>query len=129
MPPFQGILMFRRALLQGMPLRSEGRGWGILMEFLLRATRRGATYVNRTTTLRPRSVGRSKVNNLRTIAANLRQLLVLVPWIADELPAEVIDRLLTEAGLPMRLIWLTTRRRYARRDRAAFRYVETAGAA
>ena len=58
-----------------------------------------------------------------------RRLLVLVPWIADELPTEVIDKLLTEAGLPMRLIWLTTRRRYARRDRAAFRYVDAAPAA
>jgi dolichol-phosphate mannosyltransferase len=86
MPPFQGILMFRRSLLEGMPLRSDGRGWGILMEFLLRATRRGATYVNRTTTLRPRSVGRSKVNNLRTIAANLRQLLVLRHLLRDPAP-------------------------------------------
>lgn len=77
MPPFQGILLFRRSLLTGMPLRSTGRGWGILMEFLLRAHRGGATYVNRMTALRPRTVGRSKVNNLRTITANLRQLLLL----------------------------------------------------
>lgn len=77
MPPFQGILLFRRRLLAGMPLRSEGRGWTILMEFLLRARRRGATYVNRTTALRPRTAGRSKVNNLRTITANARQMLTL----------------------------------------------------
>lgn len=77
MPPFQGILLFRRALLDGMRLRSEGRGWGILMEFLLRATRGGASYVNRTTTLRARTAGRSKVNNLRTILANVRQMLTL----------------------------------------------------
>jgi len=87
MPPFQGILLFRRALLAGMPLRSHGRGWGILMEFLLRATRGGATYVNRTTALRPRAVGRSKVNNLRTITANLRQLLVLRRLLRDPAPA------------------------------------------
>jgi glycosyltransferase involved in cell wall biosynthesis len=77
MPPFQGILLFRRRLLEGMPLRSQGRGWTILMEFLLRADRRGARYVNRFTTLRPRTAGRSKVNNLRTIVANTRQMLTL----------------------------------------------------
>lgn len=77
MPPFQGILLFRRSLLDGMRLRSTGRGWGILMEFLLRAGRGGARYVNRTTTLRARTAGRSKVNNLRTILANVRQMLTL----------------------------------------------------
>ncbi|MEO6067028.1 MAG: glycosyltransferase family 2 protein [Gemmatimonadota bacterium] len=83
MPPFQGILLFRRALLDGMPLRSQGRGWGILMEFLLRAHRGGARFVNRTTVLRPRTAGRSKVNNLRTILANVRQLLVLRTLLRD----------------------------------------------
>ncbi len=77
MPPFQGILLFRRSLLQGMRLRSEGRGWGILMEFLLRAVRGGARYVNRQTVLRARTAGRSKVNNPRTILANVRQMLAL----------------------------------------------------
>jgi glycosyltransferase involved in cell wall biosynthesis len=77
MPPFQGILLFRRSLLQGMPLKSEGRGWGILMEFLLRTVRGGARYVNRSTTLRARTAGRSKVNNVRTILANVRQMLTL----------------------------------------------------
>lgn len=76
-PPFQGILLFRRRLLAEMTLRSEGRGWTILMEFLLRAHRLGATYVNRMTSLRPRAAGRSKVNNLRTITANVRQMLTL----------------------------------------------------
>lgn len=83
MPPFQGILLFRRSLLEGMPLRSEGRGWTILMEFLLRADRRGARYVNRLTTLRPRTAGRSKVNNLRTIVANSRQMLTLRALLRD----------------------------------------------
>ncbi len=77
MPPFQGILLFRRALLQGMRLRSEGRGWGILMEFLLRAVRGGARFVNQQTVLRARTAGRSKVNNPRTILANVRQMLAL----------------------------------------------------
>ena len=83
MPPFQGILLLRRSLLEGMTLRSEGRGWTILMEFLLRTDRRGARYVNRVTTLRPRTAGRSKVNNLRTIVANARQMLTLRALIRD----------------------------------------------
>ena len=83
MPPFQGILLLRRSLLDGMTLRSEGRGWTILMEFLLRADRRGARYVNRLTTLRPRTAGRSKVNNLRTIVANTRQMLTLRALLRD----------------------------------------------
>ena len=83
MPPFQGILLFRRSLLQGMRLRSEGRGWGILMEFLLRAVGGGARYVNRPTVLRARTAGRSKVNNLRTILANVRQMLALRSLLAS----------------------------------------------
>ena len=38
------------------------------------------------TALRPRSHGRSKVNNLRTIAANVRQLLVLRHLLRDPAP-------------------------------------------
>jgi hypothetical protein len=53
------------------------------MEFLIRAHRRGATYVNRVTTLRPRSAGRSKVNNVRTIVANARQMLTLRALLHD----------------------------------------------
>ena len=86
MPPFQGILLFRRSLLEGMALRSEGRGWTILMEFLLRAHRGGARYVNRVTALRPRTAGRSKVNNVRTIVANARQMLLLRALLRDTTP-------------------------------------------
>lgn len=77
MPRFQGILMFRRVLLAGMDLRSEGRGWAVLMEFILRAARGGARVVNRPTSIRPRTAGYSKVNNPRTILANLRQVVAL----------------------------------------------------
>lgn len=77
MPRFQGILMFRRTLVAGMDLRSEGRGWAVLMEFILRVARGGARVVNLPTSIRPRTAGHSKVNNLRTILANLRQVLAL----------------------------------------------------
>jgi dolichol-phosphate mannosyltransferase len=76
-PRFQGILMFRRALLDGMPLVSQGRGWTVLMEFVLRAARGGARIKNVPITLRPRQSGHSKVNNLRSIASNLRQVFAL----------------------------------------------------
>jgi len=77
MPRFHGILMFRRDLLAGMVLHSEGRGWAVLMEFILRVAHGGARVVNLPTPIRPRTSGYSKVNNLRTIVANLRQVLAL----------------------------------------------------
>jgi dolichol-phosphate mannosyltransferase len=76
-PRFQGIVMFRRTLLDGMVLASRGRGWTVLMELILRAERGGARMKNLPITMRPRAAGRSKVNNLRSIVSNLRQVLAL----------------------------------------------------
>jgi glycosyltransferase involved in cell wall biosynthesis len=76
-PRFQGILMFRTDLLQGTRLVSRGRGWTVLMEFILRQARAGARIKNMPITIRPRASGTSKVNNLRSIASNLRQVLEL----------------------------------------------------
>jgi glycosyltransferase involved in cell wall biosynthesis len=76
-PRFQGILMFRRSLLDGMTLTSEGRGWAVLMEFIIRVSRGGYRVSSVPTTMRPRLSGKSKVNNLRTIASNLMQVLLL----------------------------------------------------
>jgi len=76
-PRFQGLLMFRRAILDEIPLTSEGRGWGVLMELILRASRGGYRVVSVLTEMRSRRAGRSKVRNLRTILANLRQVLAL----------------------------------------------------
>jgi glycosyltransferase involved in cell wall biosynthesis len=77
MPRFQGILMFRRRLLDTIELSSDGRGWAVLMEFILKAARRGYRLANLPISLRPRHHGRSKVNNLRTIWANFSMLLRL----------------------------------------------------
>lgn len=76
-PRFQGILMFRRALLEGVVLASHGRGWTVLMELILRAERKGARIKNLPITLRPRTSGTSKVHNLRSIVSNLQQVLAL----------------------------------------------------
>lgn len=77
MPRFQGILMFRRELLGRYELRSTGRGWAVLMEFILRCARDRVRCVSVPTDVRPRQHGYSKVNNVRTIVSNFRQMLTL----------------------------------------------------
>lgn len=77
MPRFQGVMMYRRELMESVTLYSDGRGWGVVMEFILRSVRGSWRVRSVPTTVRPRAAGRSKVNNLRTIIANLRQLVVL----------------------------------------------------
>ena len=77
LPRFQGMFMVRRRVLEELPLGSRGRGWGIVMELLLRASRGPYRIASVATELLPRANGRSKVNNLPTIWANTRQLLAL----------------------------------------------------
>ena len=77
LPRFQGIFMIRRAALQGLTLVSTGRGWAVVMEMILRAVRAGLRIRSEPTSLRPRSSGVSKVQNVRTIWANLRQMVAL----------------------------------------------------
>jgi glycosyltransferase involved in cell wall biosynthesis len=74
LPTFQGVLMFRRQLLDQFAPRCGGRGWGALMEFIIRVHRSDAVTVSVPTRYRPRLQGRSKVNNWRTIRSNLREL-------------------------------------------------------
>lgn len=77
MPKFQGILMFRRSLLERHTLHSQGRGWAVLLEFIIRCSRDGCRIVNVATDVRPRTHGASKVNNLHTIRSNLQQVVAL----------------------------------------------------
>jgi glycosyltransferase involved in cell wall biosynthesis len=77
LPRFQGILMFRRRMLDGLELRSDGRGWAVLMELIIRSVWRGARVRNEPTAIRPRLSGRSKVQNARTVWSNLRQTIAL----------------------------------------------------
>lgn len=46
----------------------------------------------------------------------------IVPWAAYDLPREARDRILAEAGLPFRIVWLLTRRSFAKREAKAFAY-------
>lgn len=77
MPTLRGIMMFRRELLDRFELTSRGRGWGIVIELINRAARSGARFSYCPQILRPRASGKSKVRNLRTIWANVKQLLEL----------------------------------------------------
>lgn len=77
MPRLEGVFIFRREILSRVPLKSVGRGWTIVWELLLRAQRKGYRLVGCANTLRPRTHGTSKVNNIPNIVANLRQLLAL----------------------------------------------------
>jgi glycosyltransferase involved in cell wall biosynthesis len=77
LPPFQGIMMFRRHLLDELGIIPGGRGWGILMEIIVRARRAGKVLVSEATPLRARASGTSKVNNFRSVRANLVQALRL----------------------------------------------------
>jgi hypothetical protein len=77
LPRFQGIFMVRREMLLGLPLQSSGRGWAILMEFIIRAKRAGWRIESIPTSVRARQSGQSKVNNVRTIFSNTMQLLTL----------------------------------------------------
>lgn len=52
-----------------------------------------------------------------------RRVVSLVPWAAYGLPRDVLDRVFAESGLGFRLVWLATRRRFARREARTFRYV------
>jgi len=77
MPRFQGVLLLRRAVLSEVPLVTTGRGWGVLMELVVRVSRGPYRVVSVPTPVRPRLSGASKVQNLRTILANALQIVEL----------------------------------------------------
>jgi len=77
MPKLQAIFMMRRLLLDEIQLKSTGRGWAIVMELIIRASRSGYRIVNSPTEVQPRMRGKSKVHNLRSIWANLTQVIAL----------------------------------------------------
>ncbi len=82
LPKFQGVTMFRRTLLKELELKSPGgRGWAVLMELIIRASRDGYRLVSVPTELRARMSGESKVNNLSTIWANVKQAIALYRYL------------------------------------------------
>lgn len=51
-----------------------------------------------------------------------RLIAALVPWAAYGVPREALDRVFAEAGPGFKMVWLTTRRRFAAREARAFRH-------
>ena len=76
-PKFQGVMLIRRSWLDQVKLTSEGRGWIIQMEVVIRALRSGARIVTTPTALRPREFGTSRATTVRNILSNLRQMFSL----------------------------------------------------
>lgn len=76
-PRLEGMLMIRRSILAELPMKSEGRGHANVWELVIRAARGGYRHTGVAIEVRPRIAGTSKVNNIRTIAANLLQVLKL----------------------------------------------------
>lgn len=74
LPRFQGIFMVRRAILNELTLKSQGRAATVVYELIIRATRGKYRTVSTPTEMRPRLSGQSKVNNWRTIRANIQQV-------------------------------------------------------
>ncbi|WP_404386497.1 hemerythrin domain-containing protein [Knoellia locipacati] len=52
----------------------------------------------------------------------VRDSAFLIGWVADGLPADVLERILTQGGPPFRLLYAVVRRSHARREQRAFRY-------
>lgn len=76
-PRFQGNLLFRRRLLEDLPLYSSGRGWMIVTEMLIRASRAGYQMITVPIEMRPRMAGESKVKNPRMALIMFLQLIKL----------------------------------------------------
>jgi hypothetical protein len=51
-----------------------------------------------------------------------RRVVALVPWAAYGVPREVLDRVFAETGVGFTMVWLATRRRFAKREERTFRY-------
>ena len=77
MPRYQGVFMLRRQVLLQTALHTQGRGWGVVMELVLKIDRGGYRVTSVLTPFRPRMSGQSKVNNVRSVWANLVQALAM----------------------------------------------------
>lgn len=54
--------------------------------------------------------------------SSLRAAVRAVPWAAYDVPRDALERVFAEVGGRSRLLWLLTRRSFARREAKAFRY-------
>lgn len=81
LPRFQGIMMFRVGMLEKLKLCSSGRGWAVVMELIIRASRGGYRIRSEATRFRQRAIGASKVNNIKNIWSNFIQVVALRRYI------------------------------------------------
>src|SRR4051812_7701102 len=83
---FSAVFLFRRALVDAMPIRSRPNGASFLPEVLYRATVRHARFVQLVIEPRPRLAGRAKGARLGVAVRTLIELLRLAPLVRwDEL--------------------------------------------
>ena len=76
MPKFQGLFMIKTSLLKEINLKTEGRGWGVLLELFIKIYRsKKYKIINIPNYIEERKFGKSKVNNLKTIYANFIEML------------------------------------------------------
>jgi glycosyltransferase involved in cell wall biosynthesis len=74
MPRLEGVFMVRTSVLRDITLKSEGRGWTLVWELVLRAQRQGYRITGVPVFIKPRTHGTSKVTNVKNVFANLKQL-------------------------------------------------------
>ena len=76
LPKFQGIMMFRRSLLDSVKLCAPrgSRGWAVVMELIIKTQKAGYRIESRETGYLPRVSGRSHVNNLSSAWVNFTQM-------------------------------------------------------
>lgn len=86
LPEFSSTFLFRRTLVESMPIRSRPRSATLLPEVLFRAKMRGARLVPATIQVRPRMAGEAKGGRLSVALLTLVEMLRLAPLVKlDEL--------------------------------------------
>ncbi len=78
---FSSIFLFRRALIDAMPIRSRPRSATFLPEILYRAHQRNARFTQLVIDPRPRRAGRAKGGQLSVALYTLVELLRLAPFV------------------------------------------------
>ncbi|HYK98771.1 MAG TPA: hypothetical protein VEU77_10320, partial [Candidatus Acidoferrales bacterium] len=78
---FSSIFLFRRSLVDAMPIRSRPRGATFLPEILYRANARQARFVELLIDPRPRMGGRAKGAQLLVVLLTLLELVRLAPLV------------------------------------------------
>jgi glycosyltransferase involved in cell wall biosynthesis len=83
---FSSTFLFRRSLIEGLPIRSRPRAATVLPEVLYRSKMRGARFVQVPIQVRPRTAGKAKGGRLSVALRTVIELVRLAPLVrVDEL--------------------------------------------